>query len=569
MTTSTKDRLILATILVAALAVRLYGNGSGLPDQLNIDEVHIVARAVRFGKGDLNPHFFFYPALQMYLVFILFGAYFVVGSFTGIFHSAAAFGTMYFIDPTPLYLIARTLSACMGVATVWLAYAIGKKYYGKRAGLAAAMLLAFAHLHCVHSHFATTDVPVTFWIMLAMFLAPGPGATSTKRNYVLAGLAAGAAIATKYTAFVVVPALIVSHSSHMFTDRHAANPLKHINVNLILMSLASAAAFFLCAPYTILDFRTFAQDINIQRSLLEHGWLGMEVLSKMWWQIPAVYLRDGLGLPLLLVSLCAIAFAAAKRRGADWMLLTYIAVFYIIHGFMSAQVFERYMVIIIPALCILSGRIVAEFPERLRIPAPRRAAVVAAVAIILTIVPATATIKYDAFIRKTNTRTIAREWIEKNIPPGARIAIEMGGPQLHPTAASLTDTGRAARYEKYYVEEAVPFYAYKNRKTPEAEASSQKKFHLMALKKIEKKYYVFNTYSLSAYKMEMYRKEGYEYLVASSAIYDRYCAAREYYPAAVRFYDDLDAEAALIKLIPETPARPGPEIKIYKLKSTE
>lgn len=568
MTTGTKEKVLLALVLAAAFAVRVYGNGFGLPDQLNIDEVHVVSHAIRFGKGDFNPHFFFYPALQMYLVFILYGFYFVFGMAAGIFQGAADFGTIYFIDPTPLYLIARTFTAAMGVATVWLVYATAKKYYGTRAGLASAVMLAFAHLHCMHSHFATTDVPAAFWIMLAMYLVPGPGSAPSRKQHIITGLATGAAIATKYTAFIVVPALVAAHSAHLVSDLKIRNPLKHINLNLVLMGAAAVAGFIVCAPYTILDFNTFIGDVRIQRSLLEHGWLGTEVMERMWWRILAVYLRDGMGLPLLFCSLCGVAYAAVRRRGADWMLLVFTAVFYIIHGFMSEQVFERYMILVIPALCIFAGRLVAELSERLPGDAGRHGAAVAvAAAVALIIVPAVSTLKYDSFIRRKHTRTIAREWIEDNIPSGSRIAVELGGPTLQPTPESLTDNARMARYDEYYVREAVPFFAYKDRETPEAEAASTKQFHLRALEKIDTKYYLFGPYSLSAYKMEMYRKEDYEYLVASGAIYDRYFAAREHYPAAVGFYESLDSEAELVKTIPRTPDRPGPEIKIYRLPS--
>ena len=143
--------LPIAAILAVALALRLWGVPYGLPNLYNWDEPTVVNRAVRFGGGDLNPHFFYYPTLWMYLLAIVFGGYFAVGRLSGHFHSASDFVVEYLAHPTSTYLIARVATALAGVATVWLVYRIGMRLMGREVGILAAALLSVSVIHVAYS----------------------------------------------------------------------------------------------------------------------------------------------------------------------------------------------------------------------------------------------------------------------------------------------------------------------------------------------------------------------------------------------------------------------------------
>src|SRR5258708_12755400 len=59
---------VLALILVAAAAARLWHLGAGIPHAVGIDEPQVVDRALRILRtGDWNPHVFDYPTLVIYL----------------------------------------------------------------------------------------------------------------------------------------------------------------------------------------------------------------------------------------------------------------------------------------------------------------------------------------------------------------------------------------------------------------------------------------------------------------------------------------------------------------------
>ena len=188
-----------AAILIVAAVARLWGIHFGLP-HLNArpDEGTIVSIAGGMYHGDLNPHFFNYPALFMTSV-------------------AAVLSLVP--DPsgtTTPYMIARYLSAGAGIASVLVLFRIGQRLFGQAAGLASAALLAVAFLHVRDSHFGVTDVPMTFLALVAFFYILRVSESARTRDVIAAGVASGLATSTKYNAaLLALPALLA-----IFMNRH-------------------------------------------------------------------------------------------------------------------------------------------------------------------------------------------------------------------------------------------------------------------------------------------------------------------------------------------------------------
>src|SRR6187399_3320663 len=66
-------QLGLVFVLILAGGLRLVGIDFGLPLQLHPDEWSQVNSARRMLGGDLNPHFFRYPSLTIYQLFVIVG----------------------------------------------------------------------------------------------------------------------------------------------------------------------------------------------------------------------------------------------------------------------------------------------------------------------------------------------------------------------------------------------------------------------------------------------------------------------------------------------------------------
>src|SRR5918992_2181244 len=167
--TSGRARVLvtLAAIAAVALVLRVVGLQFGLPAVYNPDEVAIVARALTFAKGTLNPQNFLYPTFFFYILFAWLGVYLGFVWLTGGVSSLAQLPQLYFADPTGIYTAGRALGALSGTATVLLLYRFGARLTDSRAALAAATFLAVAPLHVRDSHYIKHDVPATLTILLA------------------------------------------------------------------------------------------------------------------------------------------------------------------------------------------------------------------------------------------------------------------------------------------------------------------------------------------------------------------------------------------------------------------
>ncbi|MCH6559199.1 hypothetical protein IH799_02460 [candidate division KSB1 bacterium] len=120
-------------ILGLAFVLRFVGIWYGLPSLYNSDEPFNVINSLAYGaKKSLEPTYFVYPSFYSYLLFAVYGLYFIFGKLFGVFENAVEFGTAYFIDPTGLFFVGRFLSVLVGVATIWLTYKIGQRFFSKR-----------------------------------------------------------------------------------------------------------------------------------------------------------------------------------------------------------------------------------------------------------------------------------------------------------------------------------------------------------------------------------------------------------------------------------------------------
>ncbi len=160
-----RDWLILAAVSLLALFVRLWGIHYGLPHTEAVpDESIIVNTAVKFGTGDFNPHFFLYPTLYMYMLFALFGGYYIVGLLTGKYPTISVFQAEFVNDPVNFYLIGRSFSAFLGTATVIVTYVLARRCWGQKTANVAALYLSLAYLNVRESHFIKTDTLMVFII---------------------------------------------------------------------------------------------------------------------------------------------------------------------------------------------------------------------------------------------------------------------------------------------------------------------------------------------------------------------------------------------------------------------
>lgn len=409
------SRLALAIVLIAAAVLRFWALGRGIPYAVGVDEPEILERAVTMMRaGSLHPHFFDYPTLYIYLQLVVAVVRFITGALTGEWASLAQ------ADGGSFYLWGRAVTATFGVATVLLVYHVGMRW-GARHALLAAGLLAVLPLHVRYSHYVLTDVPLTFFVTLTFLLSLSAHERGTVGGFVWAGTAAGVAAATKYNGGLAL--LMPLMASWM------AVSLRVGRLRAALASIAAcAAAFLICAPYTVLDLPGFLN--NLARLIAEyrnatplHDPIGLLYLKYL--------LRHAFGWPALLLAgggMCLGIVRLVRGPGrVRWALaVTFPAVYF---WMLTTQgiVYARYLLPMVPSLCVLAAVAVVSGVSLLRryeIPRAARTALIAGLTIAALLPPAIVSVQGDRDLARVSTLDVAYAWIVHNIPAGSRIVVE-------------------------------------------------------------------------------------------------------------------------------------------------
>jgi len=423
MTRQSRRNGILGVILLVALALRMWNIRQDLPYHYYHDESGVVYDALKMGTGDLNPHYFIYPTLWYYALLSLYGCYFLVGKMAGLFGSARDFALLYLKDPSSFFLLARTLAALMGTAAVWATYRLGKRLFGKSIGLIAAAFFAVLPLHVQNSHYAIVDTPMVTLFICSLFLIASVMRKGKSLQYALSGIVLGLAVATKYTAGVTALSLFYAH---WVISRQRNYPFQRFafSRDLWVSYLLACAAFIIACPFSVLDYRTFIGDLVNQWQCSQSGWYGWEKQPKTLAFFFFGVLKDGMSIPLWIVSLAGIAYAFIRHTKEDILLLTSL-VFYLAVMAHSKLTYARYMLPVLPIAAVVSARLVSDLAGTLPLRTKKAAwscRLILTAGLIFS--PLSRSINIDRVFARPALLTQVTKWIEVHIPQGSRILVD-------------------------------------------------------------------------------------------------------------------------------------------------
>ncbi|WP_395142675.1 ArnT family glycosyltransferase, partial [Armatimonas sp.] len=315
-------RYLPALIVLLALVLRLWGIAWGLPDASHTfsyhpDESIVVGYAQRQpGQSLLDTGFYNYGSLA---------------TLTDRFLLLAT-GALTNIPTASSLLLVRLVTVAYGVGTCGLLILLGKRLEKPDVGLSAAALYAVAPLAVQHGHFATVDVPATFWVTASLFMA------LTNPKLFWCGLFAGLAAATKYNAGLVLLAGVAA----WFLS--AKRSLKSLG----LLLSGGALGFLLGCPGVLVNFPKFWEHFTFELAhsrTAQIDFVGQ--VAALYW--PTLGLLAALGNPLWLVG---VGRALAARTRTELTLLAFVLP-YLLLLCVSANQYARYALPLLPALCWL------------------------------------------------------------------------------------------------------------------------------------------------------------------------------------------------------------------------
>ncbi len=405
-----RETFVLTGILALAFAVRAFGVPFGLPDLYHADEPVVVNHALAYGTGDLHPRFFNIPPLVSYLLFFVYGIFYAAGRGAGFFRSTGDFERLFHADPTLFYLLARwTFGVLLGTLSVYLLYRLVKRFWNAEKAVLAALLLAVNFLHARDSHYVYVDIPLLAVLLGGFYVIArlGEAPLEPKRHLACGGMI-GFAVATKYNGvFLALPYLWIC-----FRTVPRSNWLGGWGT----AAGAAVAVFAALNPFAFLDPKFFLQELA-EHSAANSG--GLPFFHHLTYS-----LAGAMGLVVLSLAAAGWVRAVFSRKPASEAAAVFALVYYLVLV-QWGQPYDRYVLPLVPFLCLFAADFLMSRKDELSVGKLSLTPVLWVLVIGVIAWPSVYRIlRWDLLMAAPDTRTVARDWIEENVPDGSRIALD-------------------------------------------------------------------------------------------------------------------------------------------------
>ncbi len=454
-----KIKIFLFFIILIGASFRLYGINWDQGYHLHPDERAIImfTTPLEFpqtiskflsSQSSWNPHFFAYGSFPIYLLKIA--------------GNIASIGDPVFAAYDKINLLGRFLSAIFDIGTLVVLFFLAKKLFNQSVGILAAFLYAVSVLPIQLSHFYAVDTPLTFFVLLTLYQLIKLYEHPTRKNALLVGIFFGLSLGTKTSALVLLSSIGVAiaidflliflkqpHHPHVWFP-HVPIFIKRLSIDGVIIVTTALATFALVEPYAFIDFQEFWKQNMQQKAMTRDAFTfpyTLQYVGKIpyWYELRNIFLW-GLG-PLLATfsffGTLYVSFRLMKKHLGWWqkhqtfdssevdkkwaqelIVTVFFWVYFLVVGNFAIG-FMRYLLPIYPLLCLFSAVFIYHLSLRVQrsnlksIHALRLVGMTGGI-VLLLFWP----LMFLHIYTKPNTRVIASEWINQNIPSGATIAIE-------------------------------------------------------------------------------------------------------------------------------------------------
>ena len=341
-------------LLAGSLLLNVCGIWWGLPQFWTWapDEVlpFYVVDALRAGFG--GGWHEIYPPLQYYLLGIVYLPFELAGR-VGIADIWADHGYVV------LFLLARLLSALMGVVTVYVVYLCALELGRTRtAGLCSAFLVALMPPFVFYSSTANVDVPQLCWFALSLLFYIRAVRTDQVHAYALFAVTGMLAVCTKDQAygFYVLPAVHLIWHRYRSVSRTNRGGMRALAVDRrIWLATGCAVLVFALGHNLVFNFDGFLQHAKIivddastdfqiwERTLAGHLSMGWAALGQLWWS---------LGIPAFVACVIGVAHPRARR---DLFLLLPVVSYYLCFISVVMYHYDRFFLGVCLVLALFGG----------------------------------------------------------------------------------------------------------------------------------------------------------------------------------------------------------------------
>ncbi|MEK7060901.1 MAG: glycosyltransferase family 39 protein [Patescibacteria group bacterium] len=434
--------LSLFLILIFAFILRTYGLNWDQGFYMHPDERAIVMFTIPLQfpntiseflspTSSWNPHFFAYGNFPLYLLKIV---SLIAGNFDPSF-------ALY----DKINIVGRFISGIFDLGTIFFVFLLGKKLFNKKVGILASFFYTISVFPIQASHFYAVDTPLTFFILLTLYQLIRLYEKPSLKNSIFVGMCFGVSLVTKISAIPLITAIIAAiavdflllvakqpHKPRVWLP-HIPRFLKRFIFDGIAIIISTVIIFIVLQPYSIIDFPTFWRQ-NMEQSQMTHDAFTFPYTLQYVGKIPYLYevkniFLWGQGPILATISFIGILYTffviLKKKKERKWaqelvLLIFFLSYFAIVGKF--AVGWMRYMLPLYPLLCLFGAVFVSRFliPKMYLFPRYLSFLIFNFSFLILLVWP----LSFMNIYTKPNTRILASQWINQNIPVGSTLAIE-------------------------------------------------------------------------------------------------------------------------------------------------
>lgn len=412
-------------ILVFSVLIRASGLNANLPNTYWHDENNSVEGALKLGTGNLKPMTLQHGMLLSIILAAEYGIYFAAKLSIGAYHAPMDLLREYITDPTVFYMISRATVAFFGIASVLVLYLAGLALYKRSSAAVASLLFSVSLLPVVMSKWTKDDLLATFLLLLG-FLASlriyprtDVRPAGLKRYYLLSGFFVGLGTAAKlnvaFGAAFILTAHIFAQMDRPGTRRGVSIISWFIHPYLLLSAAAALLGFIAGNPYVAIDPGFFVGAVT---SLSDQMFDPHKATFLLYF---TDHLRDALGGRLIEIVMLASCIYSIFRRGRkELLMLSFPVVLYLFY--MRYPGFAHYMIPALPFLLLVTASFLMKLYDRFDRFLPR--AIIVTLIVLAVAGPIGNILRYNMLVSCPDTRTIARKWIEENLPSGTRVLSE-------------------------------------------------------------------------------------------------------------------------------------------------
>jgi len=556
-TSWTSGSIAIIVIVGVALGLRVWGIWFGLPFLFHDDEGFEVIRALQLGSGEFN-----FDRIgkggYFYVLFVEYGLLFVGLKIFGVVESANDFALYFVRDQTVFYLMGRATTAIIGAITVYVVYLIGRMAYSERAAVFAASFLAVNILHADLSHYIVVDIPMVFLATVSLYFAIRLVESGGAKEYWWAALFAACATTTKIPAILLVIPLLFAHFMYIRKNGDGVREF-FMSRSLWQAVVVFLGVYLVLTPGMIVNFTTWlpsmigkfgsaADSVEGEISLNNSGVIAGPNLFIYY----LTKLKVGMSGPVFLICMAGVFYGIWSRRSADVILISFgLTVFVVMSIATDSNVFfPRYILPMMPVLSLLGGRVLSEgFAKAGMI---KKTALQYTLLFTICLLPAYEIVANDYRMAKTDTRVLAKDWVDVNIPPGSSVFIE--GSRTHPSKSTvpLTNTAENIRASIDYFREKEP--------------GKSKYFELELEVMTGNSYDLELVASTELQSLSYYKEIGVEYFVLRPDVHTGIRLMR-HWPDFVRDIRNDPNITRIKSFQPDPVSVPGPYIEIFQVNA--